>query len=219
MTTARPVRTFGDGGAVAEVESLEEAHGLAGAVGHVREAGIDDVIVGHRSVTVVIDPAVTDLAAVTDLLATLVPVPADRATPRLIEIPVAFDGPDLDQVGRLAALSPTRVVELLTGTDLRVAFVGFAPGFAYLVGLPDELASVPRRPTPRPAVPGGSVALAGGFAGVYPQSSPGGWHLVGRTDMRMFDPATPPYSVGTDSAIFLISQRSGRVNVRGRPPR
>jgi KipI family sensor histidine kinase inhibitor len=206
MTGFRPVRTFGDGGAVADVDSLEEAHGLAAAVSAARHDGIDDVIVGHRSVTVVIDPTRADLAGVGQMLATTVPLPPGSATRPRIDIPVTFDGVDLDEVGHLVSLSPTRVAALLTGTDLQVAFVGFAPGFGYLVGLPPELASVPRRPTPRPSVPGGSVALAGGFAGVYPQASPGGWHLIGHTDMPMFDPESPPYSALRAGDIVRLRQ-------------
>jgi KipI family sensor histidine kinase inhibitor len=194
VTAARPVRTFGDGAVVIDVDSIDEAHTLAAAIGDDDEVGIEDVIVGFRSVTVVVDPVVVDLPALGQRLASRPASVTDRVTTRRIEIAVALDGPDLDEVATLARLSPSRIVDLLTGTDLQVAFVGFAPGFAYLVGLPPDLAAIPRRPTPRPAVPGGSVALAGGFAGVYPQTSPGGWQLVGRTAMRLFDPLTPPYS-------------------------
>jgi KipI family sensor histidine kinase inhibitor len=153
------------------------------------------VIVGNRSVTVVVEPTSTDVDALSEALATMPSAPVDRSAARRVEIPVALDGPDLDDVAHRAGLSPSRVVDMLTGTDLDVSFVGFAPGFAYLVGLPPELASIPRRPTPRPAVPGGSVALAGGFAGVYPQTSPGGWQIVGHTGIDLFDPTTPPYSL------------------------
>jgi KipI family sensor histidine kinase inhibitor len=194
VTAARPVQTFGDGAVVIDVDSIDEAHTLAAAIDDDDEVGIEDVIVGFRSVTVVVDPLVVDLPALGQRLASRPASVTDRVTTRRIEIAVALDGPDLDEVATLARLSPSRVVDLLTGTDLQVAFVGFAPGFAYLVGLPPDLAAVPRRPTPRPAVPGGSVALAGGFAAVYPQTSPGGWQLVGRTAMRLFDPLTPPYS-------------------------
>ncbi len=194
MRPARPVRAFGDTAVIVDVGSVEEAHGLAAAIAAGDRHGIEDVIVGFGSVTVIADPTTTDVAAMGDLLASLPASAPGPSTARRVEIPVALDGPDLDQVAGLARLSPSRVVDLLTGADLRVAFVGFAPGFAYLIGLPPDLAAVPRRPTPRPAIPGGSVALAGGFAGVYPQPSPGGWHVVGRTGMHLFDPVTPPYA-------------------------
>ena len=222
MTPVRPVRLFGDGAVVVETDSVDDAHQLATALAALDHSGIDDVIVGYRSVTIVADPTHTDVAALAEICAALVPGPGHRATGAEIEMPVALDGPDLDDVARLAHLSPARVVDLLTATALRVAFVGFAPGFAYLVGLPPDLASVPRRPTPRPAVPGGSVALAGGFAGIYPQTSPGGWHLVGRTGLRLFDPGTAPYSLLRAGDVVRLRlddvRRGGTVPPAGRPP-
>jgi KipI family sensor histidine kinase inhibitor len=97
-----------------------------------------------------------------------------------------FDGPDLAEVADLTGRSAGAVVEALTSTEFTAAFVGFAPGFAYLTGLPPQL-HVPRRPTPRTRVPAGAVGLAGPFAGAYPRASPGGWQLVGRTDAVLFD--------------------------------
>ena len=103
-----------------------------------------------------------------------------------IEIPVVYDGPDLADVASLTGLSEADVVAAHTDTAWTVAFGGFAPGFAYLVG-GDERLAVPRRDSPRTSVPAGSVGLAGEFSGVYPRSSPGGWQLIGRTDVAMFD--------------------------------
>ncbi|GIW11409.1 MAG: allophanate hydrolase [Dehalococcoidia bacterium] len=110
-------------------------------------------------------------------------------------IPVRFgglEGPDLAEVAALAGLTPEEVIRLLTSRVFTVVFLGFAPGFPYLLGLPRRLA-VPRLATPRPRVPAGSVALAGGWLGIYPQETPGGWRLVGRTSHSLFDPSrTPP---------------------------
>ena len=103
-----------------------------------------------------------------------------------------------------------RSIELLTGADLQVAFVGFAPGFPYLVGLPPELAAVPRRDTPRVSVPAGSVAVGGGFASVYPRATPGGWLLLGRTSVQLFDPDRPPYA-------FLRTGDTVRFRLASRP--
>ena len=103
-----------------------------------------------------------------------------------VEVDVTFDGPDLADVAAGAGLSVDAVVEQLVGAELTVAFCGFAPGFAYLVGLPARL-HLPRRSTPRSQVPAGSVAIAGGYAGIYPTASPGGWHLIGRTDVVLWD--------------------------------
>jgi len=212
MTPARRVRLFGDSALVIDTTTVDDAHALAAAIDTGEWPGVEEVIVGFRSVTVVVDPTVSgaDTGALGHEFASLVAALAPASAGALVDIPVMFDGRDLDDVARLARLSPAEVVALLTGTELRVAFVGFAPGFGYLVGLPPDLAAVPRRPTPRPQVPSGSVALAGGFAGVYPQTSPGGWHIVGRTDRPLFDPAAAPYSV----------LRAGdRVRLRETPPR
>src|SRR6266511_4154591 len=111
---------------------------------------------------------------------------------RLVEIPVEYGGPDLPTVAAHWGVTESDVVRRLRSTELRVAFCGFAPGFAYLTGLPPECA-VPRLATPRPRVPAGSVGLAARYAAIYPGASPGGWLLVGRTEVRLFDvDADPP---------------------------
>ncbi|MGI8532068.1 MAG: 5-oxoprolinase subunit PxpB [Geodermatophilaceae bacterium] len=112
--------------------------------------------------------------------------PAAAPTGELVRIPVSYDGPDLPEVARLCGLSEQRVVELHTAAELTVAFCGFAPGFGYLTGLPPEL-TVDRRVEPRTRVPAGAVGLAGSVTGVYPRESPGGWQLIGRTDVVLFD--------------------------------
>jgi len=99
---------------------------------------------------------------------------------------VTYDGPDLDDVAVLTKLSVEQIVALHTGRELTVAFCGFAPGFAYLSGLPKDL-QVSRRDEPRTRVPAGSVGLAGDRTGVYPRESPGGWQLIGRTDVVLWD--------------------------------
>jgi KipI family sensor histidine kinase inhibitor len=103
-----------------------------------------------------------------------------------VVIAVTYDGPDLAEVAGLAGLSEDEVVYAHTATAWTVGFGGFAPGFAYLTG-GDPRLRVPRRPTPRPNVPAGSVGLAGDFSGVYPRPSPGGWQLIGHTDVVLFD--------------------------------
>jgi KipI family sensor histidine kinase inhibitor len=113
-------------------------------------------------------------------------VGAAAGTAALVEIPVAYGGPDLGDVAARWGTTERNAVARLASTEFRVAFCGFAPGFGYLTGLPPELA-VPRLPTPRPRVPAGSVGLAGRYAGIYPSASPGGWRLVGRTDATLFN--------------------------------
>jgi len=105
----------------------------------------------------------------------------------LIEIKVTYDGEDLAAVGLATGLSQEAVVTLHSEALYEAAFCGFAPGFAYLTGLPLEL-HLPRREQPRDRVPRGSVAIAGEYAGVYPSASPGGWHLLGNSTATLFDP-------------------------------
>ncbi|AYV26636.1 allophanate hydrolase subunit 1 [Streptomyces sp. CJ_13] len=109
----------------------------------------------------------------------------------LITVPVRYDGPDLAEVARLWDVTEREVAGVVGSLVFRVAFCGFAPGFGYLTGLPERL-HLPRRATPRAAVPAGSLALAGEYAGVYPRSSPGGWQLIGATDAVLWDPERDP---------------------------
>ena len=149
-----------------------------------RDLTCADLVPGAR--TVLLD-GVPDLDAARDYLAGWVPAAgsADRPGP-LVELPTTYDGADLDDVARRWGMTRAEAVATHSGAELMVAFVGFAPGFAYCTGLPPEL-SVPRLDRPRARVPAGAVGLAGEYTGVYPTASPGGWRLVGRTDARLWD--------------------------------
>ncbi|MDR7278468.1 5-oxoprolinase subunit B family protein [Catenuloplanes atrovinosus] len=116
-----------------------------------------------------------------------------------ITITTRYDGEDLDDVARLWGTDRAGVIAIHTGTAFRVAFCGFAPGFAYLTGLGPRH-HVPRRPTPRTRVPAGTVALAGPYSGVYPTASPGGWQLIGRTRAALFDLDRDPPALLTPGA-------------------
>ncbi|MGH3716280.1 MAG: 5-oxoprolinase subunit PxpB [Micromonosporaceae bacterium] len=141
--------------------------------------------------TVLIDgvPSVPSLAA--RIARWSLPLADTRGAGQLVEVPTTYDGPDLAEVAALWGVSSDEVVARHTGIEFRVAFCGFSPGFGYLTGLPSEWA-VPRRPSPRPKIPAGSVGLAGAYSGVYPSESPGGWRLIGRTDLVLFDPEREP---------------------------
>ncbi|MBQ1032789.1 allophanate hydrolase subunit 1 [Micromonospora sp. C97] len=122
-----------------------------------------------------------------------------------VVVPVSFDGPDLPAVADHWGVDVSAVRQRITSTRFRVAFCGFAPGFPYLTGLPAELA-LPRLATPRPRVPAGSVALAGPYAGIYPGASPGGWQLVGRTDLVLFDVAAdPPARLNPGTTVRMVA--------------
>src|SRR4030095_8850690 len=114
--------------------------------------------------------------------------------PRTVEIPVCYDSefaPDLDHVAEHANISPTEVVDVHRSCEYRAACIGFVPGFLFLTGLAGELAT-PRRDVPRKEVPPGSVGIGGAQAGIYPLRSPGGWNLIGRTPLKLFDPTKDP---------------------------
>jgi len=141
------------------------------------------------SLLIVYDPLHGGPEAVRLLMEKLGEAPAMLPPPRRIEIPVKYggpEGPDLERVARHAGLSSEEVVARHSGAEYQVALLGFSPGFPYMVGLPEELAT-PRLSTPRLQVPAGSVAIAGNQTGIYPRHSPGGWNLIGRTSAKLCD--------------------------------
>ena len=171
-----------------EVADVPAAH--AAVLAALQEAGASavDLVPGAR--TILVD-GLTGMAP--EELAQAADRPAARS-PRqggAVEVPTTYDGEDLEVVGRHWDMTRDEVVATHTGTDFVVAFCGFAPGFAYLAGLPADLA-VPRLDSPRPRVSAGSVGLAGEYAGVYPRASPGGWLLLGRTDLVLWDTEADP---------------------------
>jgi KipI family sensor histidine kinase inhibitor len=204
MTRSIPVgavRRFGDRALLIGVDDPAAGRALVASLESAL-LGFDAELVGGLATVCVLardaDAALAPLtAAVHDVLDAPPALSSDGSAGagRLVTIPCAFDGPDLDEVAGLAGLARDEVVAQLTAAPLTVSVVGFSPGFAYLDGLPPALAEIPRRARPRPAVPAGSVALANGHAGVYPTASPGGWQLVGRTGFPLFSSSEPPYAV------------------------
>jgi KipI family sensor histidine kinase inhibitor len=179
------VLPYGDRALLVEVADLAAVAAVRAALERSPLPGQCDLVPAARTVLVVLDHRPTDLD-VTVLRRLSPEAPEDDAPVRTVELPVVFDGPDLAEVADLLGRPVPSLVAALTALELTVAFGGFAPGFGYLTGLPEEL-HVPRRSTPRTRVPAGSVGLAGPFAGAYPRESPGGWQLVGRTDAVLFD--------------------------------
>jgi KipI family sensor histidine kinase inhibitor len=195
------VRPLGDRAFLIGVADAAAGRALARAL-TIRLAGGADVVCGSATVMVGATDPDADLAPVRATAEAVLARLHGRAasddsagTGRLVTVPCRFDGPDLDEVAALAGCSADEVVALLTAQPLTVAVVGFSPGFAYLDGLPRPLEGIPRRASPRPTVPAGSVAIANGHAAVYPTASPGGWHLVGRTGFPLFSAERPPYAV------------------------
>jgi KipI family sensor histidine kinase inhibitor len=182
------IRRAGDRGALVEVSDSAAAVRVARALTSRPE--FVDVVPGHRTVLVTwargAQPRVLDSLVESALATESAPEPGRR-----IEIPVVYDGPDLEEVARIVSLSAEEVVKRHAAAEYVVAFIGFAPGFAYLIG-GDERLYVPRLSQPRVRVPAGSVAIAGPYSGVYPRESPGGWRLLGQTSFALFDPAAAP---------------------------
>ncbi len=167
---------------------------LTAALGGAR--GISNLHPAFASVLVEFDPRLHSHAEIESLVRLSLERAPEEEPPasRLVEIPVRYGGaygPDLDDVARHHDLTPSRVVELHASAGYEVCFVGFSTCFPYLAGLPAELAT-PRLAAPRKHVAAGSVAIAGSQAGVYPLASPGGWRVIGRTELRLFDPAGEP---------------------------
>ena len=186
------VRPAGERGLLVEVEELETVHRLHAALRALAPPGVVELVPAYRTVLIVAEPG---RAGVLDELAATLPElelpPAEAVAGETVEVPVRYDGEDLPEVARLTGLSAEEVVRRHSAPEYTVAFLGFSPGFPYLVGL-DPALEVPRRDTPRTSIPAGSVGLAGNQTGIYPTASPGGWRLIGRTELRLFDPARDP---------------------------
>lgn len=184
------VLPYGDRALLVELDDGEQALALAEALRRDPPACLGESVPAARTVLIVAAEG-RSVAEVREALARVEPeptLPGDSAQESVetIEVPVVYDGADLDDVARHTGLSRDEVVAAHTGQRWRVAFGGFAPGFGYLVGEDDRL-HVPRRDEARTAVPAGAVGLAGEYSGIYPRESPGGWQLIGRTEVAMFD--------------------------------
>lgn len=206
------VLTAGPDALLVELGSGEETEAFHAEVERRRTAGelpgVREVVPGAR--TVLLDGIARDPAGLARELATWRVPPLRRATGEPVEIPVVYDGPDLADVAEAWGVAATEVAAIHAGTEFRVAFCGFAPGFGYLTGLPDHL-HLPRRATPRTRVPAGAVALAGPYTGVYPRPSPGGWQLIG----RMPDPSVlwnpdrePPALLAPGARVRFVEERA-----------
>jgi KipI family sensor histidine kinase inhibitor len=183
-------------GAAIDEATHARVMGFAHALAEGRAQGcwphVVEWVPAYTTVTVHFDASGADdvAAAAAEPMLALARSAPPRSTPgRRWRLPVCFDAefaPDLEELARARGLSPAQVVELMTATAFRVHMLGFQPGFPYMGGLPAAL-EMPRRTTPRTAVPERSVAVAGRMCAVYPWRSPGGWHLVGRTPLDLFD--------------------------------
>lgn len=194
----------GDGAVLAEYDSLEEAMGAFAVLE--RSAGPDVVELVPAARTVLVRARPGRLGAVRDWVRSSPAVPPSReAASADVVLRVRYDGPDLADAAAALGWSSNELVRRHTAAPWTSAFVGFAPGFAYLVS-PDLPGPVPRRATSRPEVPAGAVGLAGEFSGVYPRSSPGGWQLIGRTDAELWDERRDPPALLSPGAVVRFEE-------------
>lgn len=222
----------GDTGLLASFEQrIAQSVGAAVAALNTRVAaaaipGVVETVPAFASLLIFYDPLVTEYDAVAAAVQKLAQAPdSDTAAEegRLVEIPVCYGGafgPDLPFVAEHVGLTETEVIRLHAGRDYPIYMLGFLPGFPYLGGL-DERLFTPRLPTPRTAIPAGSVGIGGEQTGVYPIASPGGWQLIGRTPLKLFDPSVGrlPYAAGdrirfcpiTQDEFDAIAQKEGTV--------
>ncbi|CAN5472512.1 allophanate hydrolase subunit 1 [soil metagenome] len=177
---------YGPRAVLAEFDSLAEVMLAASAWRAARRQGIVDVVPAARTVLVVHDASFER-----EWLHQPLPATGNAVIGELVTIDVVYDGEDLASVTESLRLSTDEVVRRHCAPEYVVAFCGFMPGFSYLTGIDDSL-MLPRRETPRTRVPAGSVAIAAEFSAVYPRESPGGWHLLGRTDAQMWSTDREP---------------------------
>ena len=161
-------------------------------LGKQRISGVVNLHPAYSTILIVFDPCITSHSAIESLLQVTVEVAVME--PRLVTIPVHYDGPDLLAVAHWHGVSEQQIIDWHSAPTYEVSFLGFVPGFAYLSGLPPQLFT-PRLEIPRKTVPAGSVGIAGSQTGVYPIATPGGWRLLGRTPLTMFSPDRDPMSL------------------------
>jgi KipI family sensor histidine kinase inhibitor len=175
--------------------------------------GLGEAVPGYSTLLVHYDPLVLNYAEVeARVRACLISDSVSLRQPRRVEIPVVYggkEGPDLDFVVQHSGLSAEEVVRIHTSREYPVFLMGFTPGFPYLGGM-DPAIAAPRLPTPRSRVPAGSVGIAGAQTGVYPLESPGGWRIIGRTPLRLFDPLrAEPFLLAPGDLVRFISIERG----------
>ena len=196
----------------APLEANAGVHRLAERLRVAHVAGVRDIVPGMRELVVHVDPLRIDIGRIEEALgasADTVVAGDDAPWSALTEIPVTYGGsagPDLEDVAAACGLTPEEVCRRHTAVEYVVCFVGFLPGFPYL-GLLDESLRLPRRHAPRARVAPGSVAIAGEYTGIYPWASPGGWHLIGHTDVSLFDlEATPPARLAPGGRVRFVAR-------------
>jgi KipI family sensor histidine kinase inhibitor len=196
---------LGDRAYLARFASDAEACGWMLEVRKFGLVGVVDVVLAYHNVAVFVDPDRMDLDALARRLASISVAPGEQPEGRRVVVPVLYDGEDLPDVAATLRLSIGEVVTLHSGRDYRVQAVGFLPGFPYAGDLDSRLSGLARRAQPRTRVPAGSVAVVGTQTGIYPAESPGGWHLIGRTPLRIVDLASGHFPIAAGDALRFVA--------------
>lgn len=178
-------------GATISPQTLADVMAFDAALKRRRPSGLVSTVPAYGSLLCAFDPDVTDGPTLERELSAMPVPPARRLRQTLHEVPVRYHGPDLERVAQHARLSVSDVVTIHAGVEYLVYAVGFAPGFTYCGELPEVLAT-PRLASPRTRIEPGSVGIAGRQTGIYAVASPGGWNLIGRTQLSLFDPHRRP---------------------------
>lgn len=210
---------FGDRAVLAEVGTLAEVLTLHARLAATRPDGVIDLVPAARTVLVCVDPTVLGLPAARQWIAAAgTTEQGDAGAPgALVEVPIAYDGPDLAHAASLLGISVDELIARHRGADWTVAFTGFAPGFGYLVSQ-EWRVDVPRRASPRTRVPAGAVGLAGEFSGAYPRATPGGWQLIGTTSAPLFSPdAASPVLLPPGTRVRFVPERAEAVAAAAAP--
>jgi KipI family sensor histidine kinase inhibitor len=197
----------GIGAVLVDLDGLEQVMGLHAALRRTPPVGTVDLVPAARTLLVIFDPCATTVDGVVAEIRRREIDPVTEPEGPLVEVPVVYDGEDLTEVARMTGLTEEEVVDRHLRPEYRAAFCGFAPGFAYLAG-GDPVLRVPRRDNPRTGVPAGSVGLADQFTGVYPRQMPGGWQLIGRTDVKLWDlDREPPALLAPGTRVRFVERR------------
>ena len=206
MSSPIAIRQAGDRSVLVELEGNDAVQRLAAGLESRRGVELEEIVPGHETLLLVWPSTAPAVSQIEELIAAADATAAATAPATEIELRVSYDGPDLETVAASCNCSPEEIVVRHLDCRYRVGFIGFSPGFAYLLG-GDPALQPPRLAEPRTRVPAGALAIAGPYSAVYPRSSPGGWNLIGSCDEPIFDPAqNPPALLTAGTSVRLVAK-------------
>ena len=206
MSLPPTIRPAGDHSVLIELDGNDAVQRLAAGLEARRGSELEEIVPGHETLLLVWPSTAPAVSQIEELIAAADATAAATAPATEIELRVSYDGPDLETVAASCNCSPEELVVRHLACRYRVGFIGFSPGFAYLLG-GDPALQPPRLAEPRTRVPAGALAIAGPYSAVYPRSSPGGWNLIGNCDEPIFDPAqNPPALLTAAMAVRLVAK-------------